>query len=187
MNKLTISKALILVLGLTVPAFCEPNKPKNDLEAVDGPNVRVMKHEDGSRTMFRRTPDNRTLYKKKYSANGVLTMLTVYRMDANENPRACKIFDGQGNLMFKVSYGYRKSDGLLVEERMFDAKIKRRDPNTGKEMPVQVIKYVYDANGERSAPIIFNLPPGDLAENVFSGKPTYPEANPFKDGASGGR
>ena len=97
---------------------------------MDGPNVRVMRHEDGSRTMFTRTPDNRTLTKKKFSANGVLTMLTVYRMDTNGNPIGCKIFDGQNQLLYKVSYGYRKADGQLVEERMFDARVTRRDKDT---------------------------------------------------------
>jgi hypothetical protein len=187
MITLTTCKTVLLVLGLMVPAFCEAKKPTNDLEAVDGPNVRVMRHDDGSRTIFKRTPDNRTLYKKKYSANGVLIMMTIYRMDAHANPIACKIRDGQGNLLFKVSYGYRRSDGQLVEERMFDARVKRRDPNTGKEMPVQVIKYVYDANGVRSAPIIYNLLPGKNAEDVFSGKSTFPEANPFKGDVPSGR
>ena len=41
-------------------------------DAVDGPNVRVMRHDDGSRTIFTRSPDNRTLTKKTYTGNGAL-------------------------------------------------------------------------------------------------------------------
>ena len=52
-------------------------------------------------------------------------------MDSNSNPVSCTIYDGANNLLFKVSYGYRKSDGQLVEERMFDARNKRVDPNSG--------------------------------------------------------
>ncbi len=148
---------------------------------VDGPNVRVMRHEDGARTHFTRTPDNRTLTKRKFSANGVLKMLTVYRMDSNSNPIGCHISDGQGQLLFKVSYGYRKSDGQLVEERMFDARTVRRDPHTGREMPVQRICYVYDAQGNRSAPIVYNLLPGKTFEEVFGIKSSALETNPFQE------
>ena len=84
--------------------------------------------------------------------------------------------------MFKVSYGYRKSDGQLVEERMFDARARRTNPDTGKEMPIQVVKYVYDADGNRSAPIVYNLLPGKTFEQVFGVKSSALETNPFKDG-----
>jgi hypothetical protein len=184
---LAIGKILACVVAL-LPApralAQAPAKPAAELEEVDGPNVRVMRHEDGSRTIFTRTPDNRTLTKKKFSANGVLMMLTVYRMDANGNPIGCRIYDGQRQLLFKVSYGYRKSDGQLVEERMFDARATRRDPNTGKEMPIQRICYVYDSKGVRSAPIVYNLLPGKTFEEVFGVKSSALESNPFREEGS---
>lgn len=176
------NRALLAILLLAAPFATAQQEPK-EFEAVDGPNVRVMRHEDGSRTMFTRTPDNRTLTKKKFSANGVLMMLTIYRMDSAANPIGCRILDGQNQLIFKVSYGYRKSDGQLVEERMFDARVTRRDPNTGKEMPIQRICYVYDAQGNRSAPIVYNLLPGKTFEQVFGVKSSALETNPFQDGA----
>jgi len=182
MNPLATCKTLAVILGLVASACAQAKEPGKDMDAVDGPNVRVMRHEDGSRTLFTRAPDDRTLTKKKFSANGVLTMLTVYRMDANANPIGCKIFDGQNQLLFKVSYGYRKSDGLLVEERMFDARVTRRDKDTGKEMPVQRICYLYDAHGSRSAPIVYNLLPGKTMEQVFGVKSSALETNPFKEG-----
>jgi hypothetical protein len=169
---------LLMVFAHALPCLA------GDFDAVDGPNVRVMKHEDGARTVFTRTPDNRTLTKKKFSPNGVLEMLTVYRMDANSNPIGCKIYDGHNDLLFKVSYGYRKSDGQLVEERMFDARVVRKDPNTGKEMPVQRICYVYDSQGNRSAPIVYNLLPGKTFEEVFGVKSSALETNPFKTGGT---
>ena len=182
MNALTTWKTLTVAAVLLATMFCSAaQKPSPEFDAVDGPNVRVMRHEDGAQTRFTRTPDNRTLTKKKFSANGVLVMVTVYRMDANENPIGCRISDGQGNLLFKVSYGYRKSDGQLVEERMFDARVVRKDPNTGKEMPIQRICYVYDAQGNRSAPIVYNLLPGKTFEEVFGLKSSALETNPFRD------
>jgi hypothetical protein len=172
-----------LLAALSAVCICLPVQG-NELEAVDGPNVRVMRHEDGSRTLFTRTPDNRSLTKKKFNANGVLVMMTNYRMDSNSNPVSCKIYDGTNNLLYKVSYGYRKSDGQLVEERMFDARTKRLHPNSGVEMPVQRVCYVYDAQGNRSAPIVYNLLPGKTFEEVFGVKSSALDVNPFK-GESG--
>ena len=183
MNPLATWKMFTLAACLMAGVFCEAKEPAKELMEVEGPNVRVMRHEDGSRTMFTRAPDDRTLTKKKYSANGVLTMLTVYRMDANGNPIGCKIFDGQNQLLYRVSYGYRKSDWQLVEERMFDARVTRRDKDTGKEMPVQRICYLYDAQGNRSAPIVYNLLPGKTMEQVFGVKSSALDVNPFKKGA----
>ena len=162
---------------------CQAKEPAKDMEDANGPNVRVMRHEDGSRTVFTRAPDDRTLTKKKFSASGVLTMLTIYRMDTSGNPMGCKIFDGQNELLYKVSYGYRKSDGQLVAEHMFDARVTRRDKDTGKEIPAQRILYVYDAQGNRSAPIVYNLLAGKTFEQVFGVKSSALEKNPFKEGA----
>lgn len=154
----------------------------SEFEGVDGPNVRYMRHEDGSRSVFIRSPDNKTLTKKTFSPNGVLTMLTTYKMDANQNPLGCKIRDGLGTELFKVSYGYHRVTGLLVEELMFDSRVKRINPENGKEMPVQLVKYIYDAEGKRSAPIVYNLLPGKTFEQVFGVKSSALETNPFKDG-----
>jgi hypothetical protein len=140
--------------------------------------VRVTRHEDGSRTIFTRSPDARTLTKKTYSSGGALFLVTIYRMDAQGNPMNCKIYDGKKNEMFKSRYGYRKSDGQLVEEQMFDSRVKRIDPNTGEEMPVRRFIYTYDALGNRSAPISITLTPGKTAEEVY-GKPTALDADPF--------
>ncbi len=185
MNALATWK-IIAATTVILVAACHGVEPSKELQEVDGPNVRVMRHQDGGTTMFIRTPDNLKLTKKKYSAGGVLTMRTVYLMDANKNPLGCKIFDGQDQLLFKVSYGYRSADGQLVEERMFDARVVRKDPNTGKEMPIQRICYTYDTQGNRSAPIVFNLLPGKTFEQVFGIKSSALETNPFKNEPSGG-
>ncbi len=165
---------VLISLGLAISACGE----QAGFESVDGPNVRVMRHDDGSRTIFSRSPDARTLTKKTYTGKGALFLVTIYRMDAQGNPMNCKIFDGQKNEMFKSRYGYRKSDGQLVEEQMFDSRVKRIDPNTGEEMPVRRFIYTYDALGNRSAPISITLTPGKTAEEVY-GKPTALDVDPF--------
>lgn len=151
----------------------------NELEAIEGPNVRKMRHEDGSNSVFTRSSDNKTLTKKTHSANGPVTMTTIYRMDAAGNPRGCKISDGQNQELFKVSYGYHKVTGQLVEELMFDSRVKRLNKDTGKEQPVQRIAYLYDVEGKRSAPIVFNYLPGKTFQQVFGVKSSALETNPF--------
>ena len=178
MNLLATWKIGAIAAGFVISLPCRAN----EFEGIDGPYVRYMRLEDGSRSVFIRSPDNRTLTKKRFSANGVLTMLTTYKMDANGNPLSCKIRDGQNQELFKVSYGYHKVTGLLVEELMFDSRVKRINKDTGKEMPVQKVAYLYDAEGKRSAPINFNLLPGKTFEQVFGVKSSALDKNPFKNG-----
>ena len=91
MNALATLKNFWLAVALLLLALpCRGN----EMEDVEGPNVRFMRHEDGSKSVFIRSPDNKTLTKKTFSPNGVLTMLTTYKMDANGNPLGCKIRDG---------------------------------------------------------------------------------------------
>ncbi len=179
MNTLATWKKLSLAALVLLSPLCHAA----EFDGVDGPNVRYMRLEDGSRSVFIRSPDNLTLTKKTYSPNGVLTMVTTYKMNANGDPLGCKIRDGQNQEMFKVSYGYHRVTGLLVEELMFDSRVKRINPANDKEMPVQRIIYLYDAEGKRSAPIVINLLPGKTFEQVFGIKSSELKANPFKENA----
>jgi hypothetical protein len=185
MNPLATLKIIGLIAGLFAFSQGVLDARDKDFDAVDGPNVRVMRHDDGSRTMFMRSPDKKKLTKKKMSANGVLTMMTIYWMDSNGNPTGCRIYDGQNEPLFRVKYGFRKGDLKLVKEKMYDARTPRKDPNTGEEMPVQTITYVYDAEGNRSAPIIFNHFPGKTFEQVFGVKSSALETNPFNENTPG--
>lgn len=177
MNLLATCKMGLLAAGMLLSLPCHAAEVE---EAIDGPNVRKMKHDDGSESIFVRSPDSKMLTKKTRS-NGIVTMVTTYRMDSSGNPLSCKIKDGQGNELFKVSYGYHKVTGLLVSELMYDSRVKRtRD---GKEIPVQEIRYLYDAEGKRSAPIAFNYLPGKTYQEVFHKDSTALDVNPFKETA----
>lgn len=175
MKRVTTCKlAVCTVFCLTAVSHAQ-----EEMEAI-GLNVRKMQHKDGSTSELTRSPDRKTITKKTRSGNGVLTMTTTYKMDDNANPLGCKIRDGQNNELFKVSYGYHKVTGLLVEELMFDSRVKRLNKDTGKEMPIQRLAYIYDAEGNRSAPMVFNFLPGPKFEEVFRTKSTALESNPFK-------
>lgn len=184
MNAMATAK-VVWILMLALPGWGWAQAPAREVYQAEGANVRVMRHQDGSKTQLTRSPDNRTITKIKKNPNGVLTMRTVYRMDSEGNAKGCKIYDGQGIELFKVSYGYRRSDGQLVEERMFDSRSRRMDPNTGKEMPVQIVQYTYDPQGNRSAPNVINLLPGKKFEEVFGEKSTHYGTDPFKDEVPG--
>jgi hypothetical protein len=169
---------MIRILMICALGAISGHAEQGNFESVDGPNVRVLRHDDGSRTIFVRSPDSRTLTKRTFSDKGIVKMLTVYRMDEHGNPTGCKIFDGDKNELYKFSYGYRKSDGKLGEERMFDSRVKRIDPKTGDELPVRRFLYSYDALGNRSAPIAITLIPGVIPDDFF-GTPSALDKNPF--------
>ena len=145
-----------------------------------GPNVRVKRHQDGSRTVFRRSPDDRTLVKRTWGSNGVVKMIAVYRLNSGGDPLACKIYDGREALLYTVSYGSSKSRGLLQAERMFDARAQRINPSTGQETPIRVMYYNYDAQGNPTAPEVYTFKEGKRAEEVFGAQGTFPRDNPFK-------
>ena len=169
------------IFSLLFALILLPLHAGSEIDAVDGPNVRVMRHKDGSKTIFTRSPNNQVLTKKTFSAAGRLTLITTYRMDTEGNPLSCKISDGQGKELFKVSYGYRKSDGQLVMEQMWDSRVKRTNPkNPAEEMPVQIVRYVIDAQGKRSAPIVYNLLPGKTFEEIYGSNTSALETNPFQ-------
>ncbi|MEO5914319.1 MAG: Amuc_1099 family pilus-like system protein [Luteolibacter sp.] len=179
---------LVEKLGHITPSVSKKDPVRNADEnmEVDGPNVRVIRHQDGSRSVFVRSPDKRSLVRKTYSANGSLAMVTVYKMDDAGNPLDTRISDARGEEIFRVSYGYHKETGRLVEELMFDSRVKRVSPDTGREMPVQKVVYFYDADGKRSAPVVYNYPPGKTIEELlatlegFLGlKSTELDRNPF--------
>jgi len=146
----------------------------------DGPNVRIKRHQDGSRTVFRRSPDDRTLVKRTWGTNGAVKMIVVYRLNQKGDPLACKIYDGRESLLYKVSYGYSRTTGRLQAERMFDARALRTNPETGKETPIRIMYYNYDAQGNQTAPEVYTFKEGKKAEEVFGARGTFPKDNPFK-------
>lgn len=147
---------------------------------VKGPYASVKTNKDGSREYFSRTRDMRTIKKQTKSADGTLRLTTVYRLSPQGNPLTCDIFDGKGARLFKSRYGYESKPGLtfgkLVEEQMFDARVKRTDAN-GNEIPVRRFLYTYDARGNRNAPMSITTIPGKTAEEVYG--PSALEFDPF--------
>lgn len=144
-------------------------------------NVRIMRNNDGSFTEFRKSSDERVIERRNYSdRNGgagdrVLRMSIIYRKDVYGKLRSGRIHDGTGKILYRVVYGYHRKTGQLVAENMFDAREKRikvvTNPETGKteevEIPVRQLFHRYDAQGRPAKPLVFCMPAGKLAEELF--------------------
>ena len=155
---------------------------------IDGPFVRVKRNKDGSKTVFERENDERTIVKKTFTAGGNLTLKAVYRLDKQGNPLLCNIYDGIGNKLYKTAFGYSKRPGptfgKLVQERLFDTRVKRIDPETKKETPVHMFLYRYKPDGTAELPIGITLIKGKTAEEVFGRKietQALPDLNELED------
>ena len=167
--KSSVLAAIAAVLGL----LGAPPLAAQEKEVIDGPNVRVKQHADGSTSVFERSKDNTVVIKRTKNAAGRVTLVTKYTMFKDGNPNRCHIYDGQGTLLYEVDYAYRKADGILAMERMRDRRVKRFWPDRpNEEMPVQVIHYV-DANGKPIQPLVVKYLEGKSFEEVYGTSSTH--------------
>ena len=79
-----------------------------------------------------------TLTKKRMNANRVLVSTAVYRLNKQGKPLRGETFDATGKRILKSRFGYRKTDGKLVEEQVFDT-VNPRKNRQGEEIPVRRI------------------------------------------------
>lgn len=134
----------------------------------DKVNWRFQTNQDGTKTEFHRMGDRaQTLVKKQFSKAGILQLMTIYRLDRRGNPINCELVDPRGQRLFNVLYGYDRQTGRLVEEAMFDARVKQKNPETGEEMPVMRFIYMQDSRGNNQRPIAMTLIEGKSAEEAF--------------------
>lgn len=192
--KTPILAALAVAVSFAGIHTCDARK-NDGLSHDKKQNVRVMKNEDGSITEFRRSTDERVIEKRTYgdrrggSGERVLRMSIIYRKDVHGRLRTGKIYDGSGQVLYRVVYGYHRTTGRLAAEDMFDARVKRTRVVNGKdgvpkevETPVRRLYHRYDAQGRPSKPIVFCAPAGKRAEELFGKEgSTYLRKDPFKD------
>lgn len=113
-----------------------------------GDIVRVMRHPDGTRSIYQRQQGWRGMRCSTYTASGRLAAVSDYTEGEYGQLVGCIIYDHtKRNIIYKVAYGY-DSRARLVEERMYS------HPQ-GKL--VQRVMYKYDASGNRSKPLIVSL------------------------------
>jgi len=137
------------------------------------PQARLMIEADDSISKLFKTGNNHIAkqnFKTKANGERVLRSHTLFALDYKGRPRGCRIYDGQGTELYRVRYGYRKTDGKLISEEMFDSRVNRVDPKTGEAIPVKKLFYKYDSTGNRSRPFSFTTIQGKKVEEVFRGK-----------------
>lgn len=164
--------ACVILYLSSIFGHCQ-NKEILDGRSKTGPYSQLMKNQDGTKSVLSKDARNPNVIEKKTYANDQLVMLTVYRLDDTGNPLNCKIYDGLKQELFRSRYGYDKNTGFLVEEQMFDSRVKRIDAETREEMPVRRFIYMYDANGKQSKGVSIVLQPGKVAEELYKPKGQY--------------
>lgn len=112
--------------------------------------ARVVRHPDGSRSVYKRQSGSKGMRCATYTASGRLAAINDYHEGKYGQLVGCNIYNHDRSLIYKVAYGY-DSSARLIEERMFS------HPQ-GKL--VQRVIYKYSADGSRSKPIIVSLDPG---------------------------
>lgn len=152
MKKLSLYVYLLMVMAMVMPVCAQ----SPDLIDEDRDLVRVMRHPDGSRSVYKRQAGWRGMRCATYTASGKLAAINDYTEGRYGQLVGCIIYDSKRQPIYKVAYGY-DSNARLIEERMFS------HPE-GKL--VQRVIYKYDASGNRSKPLIISLNTGGGAQTV---------------------
>jgi len=184
-----LASALIAILATCL--LHGQSNGDNDLWESKGPHVRIKgSDQDGSYVVFKRTPDDQKLIKTTHDVNDVVQMRALYYRNKKGFLTLGRIFDGQGNQLYRVKYGYDKETGLLVAEDMFDERAKfyypKKVDQKGNlvEMPKRRIYYFYDADGNQSKAIALVPHKGARAGDVFDGKRRKSELEHFDEDKS---
>ncbi len=118
-----------------------------DLVSEDRDMVRVMRHPDGTKSVYKRQANWKGMRCATYTASGQLAAINDYTEGRYGQLVGCIIYNKDRQVIYKVAYGY-DSQARLIEERMFSHP-------AGKL--VQRVIYRYDAEGNRSKPLIISL------------------------------
>lgn len=121
-----------------------------DVSHEDRDVVRVMRHPDGSRSVYKRQAGWKGMRCATYLPNGKLAAINDYTESKYGQLIGCTIYDNNRKPIYKVAYGYDRQ-GRLVEERMFSVHDQKL---------VQRVIYRYNADGERAKPLIVSLNDG---------------------------
>lgn len=110
---------------------------------------RVVRHPDGSRSIYKRQRNVKGMQCSTYTASGKLAAINDYYEGKYGQLVGCNIYNHERVLIYKVAYGY-DSSARLIEERMY---------SHPQNKLVQRVIYKYDSGGNRSKPLIISLNP----------------------------
>lgn len=145
-KQLLIAMAAIAAVSAIPVAFAQ----SPDVSHEDRDVVRVMRHPDGSRSVYKRQAGWRGMRCATYLPSGKLAAINDYTEGKYGQLIGCTIYDRDRKPLYKVAYGYDRQ-ARLVEERMY---------TVHDEKLVQRVIYRYNADGERAKPLIVSLENG---------------------------
>ena len=149
-KQLIIAMAALATVSAIPAAFAQ----SPDVSHEDRDVVRVVRHPDGSRSVYKRQAGWKGMRCATYLPNGQLAAINDYTEGKYGQLIGCTIYDNRRQPIYKVAYGY-DSQARLVEERMFSVQNRRL---------VQRVIYRYNSDGERAKPLIVSL--NDGAANI---------------------
>lgn len=130
-------------------------------ELAKDPNIRTQLEDGKTYVLWTRasTQDGFLLTQYQFASGGTVSLKTVHRTDPKGSAISSKIFDDKNHEIYKVSYGYRRSDGTLVEERVFDSQDKLLNAQ-GAEIPIRrVLHSINAADDSPESNIVDSAPP----------------------------
>jgi len=156
--KWSLPKTILLgVLTASILSPLSAQSPNLSKEARD--MVRITRHPDGARAVYERKSGQPGMRCSIYSAEGKLIAINHYIEGRYGQLVACRIYNSDRKIIYKVSYGYDRN-ARLIEERMYSNPFGTL---------VQRVIYKYDEEGTRSKPIIISLNGAAQSNNL---KPT---------------
>ena len=141
---------LCALLVLLACAVSEAPAQSPDLRTENKDLSRVVRHPDGSRSIYKRQRNVKGMQCSTYTASGKLAAINDYHEGKYGQLVGCNIYNHDRQLIYKVAYGY-DSSARLIEERMY---------SHPQNKLVQRVIYKYDSGGNRSKPLIISLNPG---------------------------
>lgn len=137
-----------------------PAMKSNLQELAENPDVRTELKNDSTYTLWTRktTEDGSQMSQYQFEVGGDVSLKTIYRINQNGSPLSSKIFDEKNIELFKISYGYRRSDGMLVEERIFDSRNEKFD-NRGGHPIRRIVHGAHDDDDSLGVNVVDLVPP----------------------------
>lgn len=173
-----MNKILSFILAVCALSGATAHAQSADLAGTSGDMVRVVRHPDGTRSIYQRQVGWKGMRCSTYAASGKLAAVNDYTEGKYGQLVSCIIYDNsKKNIIYKVAYGY-DSRARLVEERMYN--------HPGGKL-VQRVIYKYDRNGERSKPVIISLNTGGGAVTQEIAPTMRDDVNAINRGMGGGR
>ena len=171
--------AVLLLALLSAAAHAQSTKP---VEAYG----RVHYHKDGTRTESRKDGTKNEINELTYNKYEVLAYRRFFLTDSKGRSRRGVIYDGKGNPLGSIEFGYDPTTDQLIEERQFnkEGKLIRRlfYPGSlkGADYAKRFVAFNYDPNNPNAKPV-------QSKEQVRPTRPVEGRQDEFEPGIPLGR